>query len=50
MLGLLQGGEAAALIMEPTPIAQAGMQKLWFQPNPAYVKKHSRGEIAALDQ
>lgn len=26
MLGLLQGGEAAALIMEPTPIAQAMRQ------------------------
>ena len=26
MLGLLQGGEAVALIMEPTPIAQAMRQ------------------------
>lgn len=26
MLGLLQGGEAAALIMEPTPIVQAMRQ------------------------
>jgi len=26
MLGLLQGGKAAALIMEPTPIAQAMRQ------------------------
>lgn len=39
MLGLLQGGEAAALIMEPTPIAQAGPQQPWLQPNPAYVKR-----------
>jgi hypothetical protein len=38
MLGLLQGGEAATLIMEPTPIAQAGRQRPWRKPNPAYVK------------
>ena len=39
MLGLLQGGEAAALIMEPTPIAQAMRQTAMAPAKPCLCEK-----------
>lgn len=41
MLGLLQGGEAVALIMEPTPIAQAMRQTAMAPAQPCLCERRA---------